>query len=294
MKIFDKFLLVVIALSLLMLIFTTSKSYSAAYRDELPVPFSQIVWDHTDVSGWAVTAKLEKVYIEGSLLWVPNNKACCWPMYDHAVNANVWVFHLADDGRWHANTWDFMRVNQISKHAGDVGAPDGWRPVDGEEVYFLVSGIARPGYGQTVQERSNIIRYFWRGAVGLPPNPCEGAEPPQIHSFTGAPEVVTRGVSGFIDEERKYNLHLDWDVVADTLGLVADDGRTAETTVHDAVVNGVDLFIDQPTTFTLTARNDCTPEAEWPSASVFVDMKGPNMSGVNLLLLPDYGSAQTF
>ena len=269
----------------LLFLLSVGTAAAGAYRDELPVPMSQIVWDHTDVSGWRVNSDLSTVYIEGGYINMPHTQTCTWPMYDAAVNANAWVIHKSVvDGRWHANTWDFMRKCQISKGEHDVG----WgttRPYHGQELYFLMSGIARPGYAQTIQARSNIVKYIWGGAPGTPPAACTAG--PIINSFTATPSRVVGGLT------KEYNVELDWDISnVEGLLLVADTGESGETTEHDAQINGVDLSIDKTHTFTLTAKG-CTEQSTWPSQTLTVEYNDLVLAGVNLLLLSDHGNGST-
>ncbi len=156
---------------LLLLIGFVGKANAQLYQDTLPVPFSEIVWDHTDVSGWPITAALPTVSIVGSVLHMPvDDSVCGWKTLDGKVNANVWVI-AHRGGKWKANTWDFLRHTpfcQKSKLAEHIGAPDGWEPVAGEKLYIMVSGIARPGYAETIHERTNIVEYFWKESATQP------------------------------------------------------------------------------------------------------------------------------
>ncbi|MCP3931725.1 MAG: hypothetical protein GY705_21825, partial [Bacteroidetes bacterium] len=107
----------------------TDVSLAGNYSDDWPT--GGIVWDHTDVSGWAVTSNLSSVVVSGGGITYNHDKSCSWPMYDRSVNANAWVIHKNSDGRWHANTWDFMRKCQISKDSSHVGWGGG-RPKAGQ------------------------------------------------------------------------------------------------------------------------------------------------------------------
>jgi hypothetical protein len=243
--------------TLILLLFSVlaigNASAAAAYRDDLPVSsYDQIVWDHTDVSGWVINSDLHKVYISGGYLNMPHTKACDWPMYDKAVNANAWVIHKSTrDGKWHANTWDFMRKCQTTKGEHDVGDPYGWRPSHGEEVYILMSGIARPGYAETIHARSNIVKYYWgsEGGTALPAvPPC--TESPSISSFTADPPIIRPGKT----------TDLKWEVSgAEGLQLTANnDDLSAFVGTHDPDVEGVDdVPLEKTTIFTLDASNAC-------------------------------------
>ena len=285
MKQSDKYEVIWIAIAILIvfLLAIATKGESATFKDEWPVPPSQIIWDHGNISGWKVTGDLSSVYIEKDFLYMWNSKRCDWPLLEgEPVNANSWVIHKREsDGRWHANTWDFMRQCQERKDAEAVGAPDGWGPSHGEEIYIFLSGIARPGYNQTVQERTNVVKYYWEIGEGVPPDECIGFSYPIIRSFEANPEEVLRGTGGIKDG---YNVELTWEVEnTETVLLEASDGRSAETL--NSVVNGINVLITEPTNFTLTARNKCTPVEGYPSKTVYTRMFGPILTGVNYLLL---------
>jgi hypothetical protein len=251
---------------------------AATYRDDIPVPFSQIVWDHPNISGWPITSDLATVYIEGGQLYISHSKRCSWPLADAVVNANSWVIHKStSDNRWHANTWDFMRQCQESKGEHDVGAPSGWTPSSGEEVYFFISGIARPGYEHlaNVSERTNIVKYYWHGAAGkaLPALPtCVG--PPVINSFTANPNPVFSGVAGMLSDD--HNVELSWSLSnGDSVKLVADTGESAETTPYGPFINSLPLYLPTTHKFTLYGINECTPEAQWPTETIEVVVQAP-------------------
>ena len=269
----------------LLCLFAAGTVAAGAFRDQLPVPMSQIAWDHTNVSGWTINSDLHSVYIEGGYINMPHTQACTWPMLDAAVNANAWVIHKSVvDGRWHANTWDFMRKCQTTKGEHDVG----WgstRPYHGQELYFLVSGIARPGYPETIHARTNIVKYIWGGAPGVPTPTCSTT--PILHSFTATPTTVVGGL------KKEYNVELNWETSnVEGLLLEADNGWTGETTIDDPEIGSVQLPVDRTHTFKLTAKG-CTPESTWPSKTLTVEYKDLSLAGVNLLLLNDYGNSPT-
>jgi hypothetical protein len=237
---------------------------AALYRDHIPVPFSQIVWDHQDVSGWPITSDLHKVYISGDgQINMPHTQTCSWPLADSATNANSWVIRKTSDNKWHASTWDFMRRCQTTKSSHDVGADDGWRPRDGEEIYIFISGIARPGYEHlsNVQERTNIVRYIWNGPPGdaLPALPACNDEP-DIVSFESSPSLINVGQS----------VTLSWKInEADAIGLVTEKGVKIDVSQKDPKSDSVTLTLQETTTFILVAANSCV-DVTPPSSTITV------------------------
>ncbi|MDP6944950.1 MAG: NBR1-Ig-like domain-containing protein, partial [Myxococcota bacterium] len=140
---------------------------------------SQVVWLHTDVSGWAQTANLSSVTIEGEDICLAYDKKGVWPIVDLQfdpadepieVVANPWVFIYQDD-TWYAGTWEWLRPNQTCKKASAVSAShikvspfsenSGWAPASGQVLYFMVSGLARHPDFTNVEERSNLVEVVW-------------------------------------------------------------------------------------------------------------------------------------
>ncbi|MCP3899796.1 MAG: hypothetical protein GY707_08815, partial [Desulfobacteraceae bacterium] len=230
------------------------------------------MWDHTNVSGWAVTSNLASVVVSGGGITYNHDKSCSWPMYDRSVNANAWVIHKESDGKWHANTWDFMRKCQLTKDASHVGWVGG-RPRAGQTYYFLVSGIARPGYGQTIQARSNIVKLVWgSSAVGTALSPCTSA--PSITSFAATPTSVSSGESS----------KLNWNVTgASSLSLTATSNGSAQTTAIDSSLSSLTTTPDATTVNILKAKNSCG-ETTSDSVTVTVNKGLPFMDA--LLLSP--------
>ena len=111
---------------------------------------------------------------------LPSGRSCCpldWFRVRRAVAtaANPWVFVWVADlghlgGTWYAATWEWMRPGQTCKNrlsvAGDhikqspFHPTSGWRPSSGEELYFMVSGLARSSERNN-SERSNVMRVVW-------------------------------------------------------------------------------------------------------------------------------------
>ncbi len=133
------------------------------------VDLGNVNWLHANVSGWAQTANLSSVSVNGGSITLAYNKANVWPGANAGganVNANPWIF-VFQDGRWHAATWEWLRVGQITKSTGAVNgnhikqAPlTGFSPRSGEVYGFMVSGLARDST-RNVQERSNIVMVRW-------------------------------------------------------------------------------------------------------------------------------------
>jgi len=126
-----------------------------------------IIWLHTDVSGWAVTASLN-ASVSGGTIHMPYSKAKVWPAVD-GLNANPWVIANLN-GQWYAATFEYFRHGQTSKPAGVLDGSKGdhiqvsplnrWRPRSGERIGLMVSGLARAN-SRNVRERSNIVMVTW-------------------------------------------------------------------------------------------------------------------------------------
>ena len=236
-------------LAIQLLIVGNAKSDSK-YIDDLPVPFSQIVWDHPDISHWPITSDMQSVYIQGDELFIRNSKECVWPAFPGTVSANAspWAIHLSRDGRWHANNWDHMRQCQHWRPTHAVGSGfDGWTPKAGEVVYFFVSGQARPNYPGNVQERTNVVKYIWHGspgfAISAPPS-CSG--PPVIKSFGSSAATINKGTP----------VTLSWIIdKAESIKIITDTGKNINVVSKDPTADSITLSLEKTTTFTISADN---------------------------------------
>lgn len=156
--------------------------------DEAPViNLAEVIWLHTDVSGWAETSRIDRVGIEqgprpdqGKVCF-PHTKAGKWPVHVNdqgkEYEGNVWVFGFVN-GRWHAACAEWLEINQTCKRfTSQVGPPsasnwgigphtkkeplESWAPKSGEWVAFMVSTPARSGPEGNVNERSNPCLVRW-------------------------------------------------------------------------------------------------------------------------------------
>ena len=145
--------------------------------DEFPLPLDQVTWLHTDVSGWPITTELQ-VSFQGGSICLSDARRDTWPSVSipHSsgngnvnVVANPWVF-LEYQGQWYAATWEWLAVGttcrNMSAVAGDhikrfAQVPEDWRPSSGQQLYFMVSGLARSGDITNLQERSQIVEVRW-------------------------------------------------------------------------------------------------------------------------------------
>lgn len=134
-----------------------------------PIDLSQVVWLHTDVSGWSETSNLRSVTTNSSSITLDYDKANVWPKKHHTgtyLNGNPWIF-VKQNGVWYAATWEWLKPGQITKNIKAVNgdhikrAPlHNFKPKSGEEYGFMVSGMARDGV-RNVKERTNIVMYTW-------------------------------------------------------------------------------------------------------------------------------------
>ena len=147
----------------------TPKSPEPEPEDD-PIDLSQVVWLHTDVSKWPITAELKSIKIKSETIEVNYDKACDWPGLVISggveVNANPWVF-VNLDGTWYGATWEWLKTCQTVKNlyavdGSHIKVPplDTWHPVSGETYYFMVSGLARQNQ-RNVLERSNLLKVVW-------------------------------------------------------------------------------------------------------------------------------------
>ena len=85
--------------------------------------------------------------------------------------ANPWVF-VNLGGAWYAGTWEWLRPGQTSKARYAVNGDHvkqaplaSWSPSQGEDLYFMVSGLARSGQRNQL-ERTNLIKITWPASGG--------------------------------------------------------------------------------------------------------------------------------
>lgn len=133
-----------------------------------------VIWLHTDVSGWPEAAKLSSVSVSlgSDQICLDHDKTDVWDSVDIGdgtlVNANPWVFAEVD-GQWYAATWEWMRPSQTCKSASSVAGDHikkspfddmDWTPSSGETLYFMVSGLARFSE-RNHEERTNLVEVTW-------------------------------------------------------------------------------------------------------------------------------------
>jgi len=144
-----------------------------------PPVFSETHWLHTDVSGWPEASTMSEVRLSGSEICMAHSKATTWEARECCdgveVAANPWAFIYNPNltghgGQWYAATWEWMRPGQTCKARTSVAADhikqapyhptSGWRPSQGETLYFMVSGLARGGE-RNHSERTNLVKVRW-------------------------------------------------------------------------------------------------------------------------------------
>ena len=135
---------------------------------------SQIVWLHTDVSGWAVNSTITGITVNESTVCVFHTQAGQWPFSTDVfpveegdppggapIEGNIWIM-AQFNGIWHAATWDWLRPGQQCKSEGaDAFGRDqirispmdaSWVPQLGDPIGFMMSTIAR------TSERAGMFR----------------------------------------------------------------------------------------------------------------------------------------
>jgi hypothetical protein len=140
----------------------------------VPFDLNAVVWLHTNVSDWAVTADLSSVTFRGDSLCLEYDKKNVWQIEQVGADnveivSNPWIF-IPHEGQWYGATWEWMRPGQTCKAQSSVAgdhikqppfdAASGWRPTSGVTYYFMVSAPARLGR-MNVAERSNIVAVEW-------------------------------------------------------------------------------------------------------------------------------------
>ena len=168
----------------------------AGPKDELDL--DQVVWHYDapdlDVHHWPITTPLTVTFSGSGLsktLCLNNDKADVWPAPastilkpgGKGVIGSAWVILKHDDGKWHGLIWEWMPPENVCKPAHVVNScpmkippfcGDNWDPEVGEELYFMVSGLARLGH-RNVSERTNAVRVTWPGHVHcVCPHTCSG------------------------------------------------------------------------------------------------------------------------
>jgi len=182
-------------LIVLSIVFFSNNAFAA-----FPQDFSDVTWIGPDVGGWAVTSELD-VSVNGPTINVPHTKRNSWPISSRfaaseRVNASMWGF-VKLGTRWHAGTWEFLRVGSTTRSTATYGGPGHFRPPIGTfrprngEIYgFMVSCVARDDLrGNNCRERSNVV--LWRWGVGVVPIE-DATAPPE-------PEPVPPTISPSVD-----------------------------------------------------------------------------------------------
>ena len=174
-----------------------------------PEDFSGVIWLHTDVSGWAQTATLSQVSIQGGQVCMDYDKANQWPVTtiqgssgEVEVVGNPWVF-IKHEGQWYAATWEWLRPGQTCKDKNSVAGDHikqspfvelDWTPTPGQTYWLMVSAPARMGQ-MTVAERSNLLPLVWSGSGGS----NNGGEDPPTNPVDVPPPSSSGEVLGHID-----------------------------------------------------------------------------------------------
>jgi len=137
------------------------------------IDLSQVVWLHTDVSGWPQTSTVTSTQVGAPPICINHTKVGQWQAGDFSgsgaiVDSNVWVFAKID-GIWYAATWEWLRAGTICKsfgasdfrtHVNGAAPLSSWTPTSGEQIGLMVSTPARLGV-PAGRERTNVVLVTW-------------------------------------------------------------------------------------------------------------------------------------
>jgi hypothetical protein len=156
--------------------FELSVSALATVRCDPPAfRLREVTWLDEDVRMWERTSELMEVRFreDDSQLCFIHTRSGDWENVEVdgvGVAANTWVFIYRDD-QWYGATWDWLATDESCKFTSSVSGTnirrspfdtiDGWEPLSGEVLYFMVSGLARSEETRNVMERSNAVRVVW-------------------------------------------------------------------------------------------------------------------------------------
>jgi hypothetical protein len=127
-----------------------------------------------DPSGFAKTSNLSSVRVSTSQVCLDYDKKNSWTQVTLGNGvvaiATPWV-GVQIGGTWTMSTWEFMRPNQTCKglQLGNrvvwddhvQGALRGKAPVQGQQVLFMVTGVARSGAPAGSSERTQVVQVTW-------------------------------------------------------------------------------------------------------------------------------------
>ena len=138
-------------------------------ESEGPPPLDELVWLHSDISGWPQTATLSTVSVSSDQICLLNDGVHAWPVVTldgTELVGNPWIV-LEHEGVWYAATWEWLRPGQECKARTSVNGDhikksplDTWSPTSGETYWFMVSGLARFSE-RNVEARTNLVPVVW-------------------------------------------------------------------------------------------------------------------------------------
>lgn len=140
--------------------------------DPEPPDLDEVVWLHSDISGWPVTHTLDAVSLDGDQICLETAGVDEWPAVDFdgtELVGNPWIF-IEEDGVWYGATWEWLRPGQTCKAKESVAGTHikqppfeedgGWEPTPGVTYWFMVSGLARFSE-RNVEERTDLVPLTW-------------------------------------------------------------------------------------------------------------------------------------
>lgn len=206
------------------------------------VNWSNVDWMDNDPSSWPVNDELYSVSISGRTINVPHSKAGKWPLAypfgdSTTAEGTAWIF-VYKNNRWKAATFDFLRPGQTSKGTDNItdacgalrGELSNFTPTAGQLYGFMITGIARSGYTNNIQERSNVVMQTWNGATGRSaPDACGGSTTPTpgTPGTPGGPSITSLSTTTVTPGN---NLTINGSNLTSTVQFFGGDGARSTVT----------------------------------------------------------------
>lgn len=200
------------------------------------IDLSAVTFLHTDIREWRITSDLREMRLpkagEAGIDF-RHTKAGKWPdktLDGTAVEGNPWVLARIG-GRWYAATCEWLRPGQTFKpnlSAANLGAHTkvsplkDWTPQPGEQVGFMVSGLARDK-NRNVQERTQVVLVTWPGVVHPQPEPTPPPHDPEPTPEPGPPPTTQHPCDLSTVLARLDLLREDYELLSDAYMAVSQE-----------------------------------------------------------------------